>query len=674
MTRKRVVDLAAFATLFVAAALVGRIALVDDRHLALVWPASGVAVAWLAVTGWHRWLVADAATLFGCAAAVYLFTGVQASLAVGFAVGTVVQVLVLGTLLSQWVPAMWGFGDDPPPGVQGVRDLGYLMAAVFLSAAVASLAGPSTIVFVADGSWVSLTSWVVRSCVGVLAIFPLSLLVRNTIRSSPRGPVVLGRGGVIESIALTVTTAVALWLVFFVNDALPVPFLMLATCVWAGTRFSSWVSDIHAIALAAGVTVATALDHGPFTTIDDVGVRILVVQAYLAVVVALNLTLSVARRELLLVNRRLAESESASKEQAVLLRTIVDTMADGVSVLDANGRLVLRNEAASLLVGDPRLDAEGRFVSGDSIIRYTDGTPTSDRDDLFERALSGEPVEGVDLFVRTPTSDGRILEVTARPLPDTDPPLVVAVFHDVTSDRRERDELASFAGVVAHDLLNPLTVVEGWSEAMLEAARGGTVVPPDRQAAQLERIARAAQRMQHLISDLLAYTTSRDLKINPVPVDLAAMVADIARARTDAARVGGGVSPTIRIDPGLPSVLAEPVLLRQAIDNLVGNAIKYVAPGVVPQVCVSGAVVADGARPMVRIEVSDNGIGIPVEQQERVFDTFHRAHADGGYRGTGLGLSIVKRIAERHRGNAWAATNPATGGTTMTVTFPAALG
>jgi signal transduction histidine kinase len=469
-------------------------------------------------------------------------------------------------------------------------------------------------------------------------------------------------------------TAVATWLVFWVNDDLPVPFLLLATCVWAGTRFTSWVSDIHAILLAAGVTVATVLDEGPFATIADVSTRELVFQAYLAVIVAVNLTLSVARRELLLANRRLAQSESSSLEQATMLRTILDTMADGVSVLDSGGHLVLRNAAAGHLIGDPRLDDEGRVASETGGIFYSDGTSPSRQGGLFARALAGEPIEGVDLFVRTPLApEGRTLEVTARPLPGTDPPLVVVVFHDVTADRRERDELASFAGVVAHDLLNPLTVVEGWSEALLEAARDGTVVPLDRQADQLDRIVRAAQRMQHLISDLLAFTTARDLKIKPVRVDVASVAGDIARVRVDAERVRGATAPEITVDEHLPTVLAEPVLLRQVVDNLVGNAVKYVAPGVVPRVRVSARELReDGAEPMVLVEVSDNGIGIPEDQQTRVFDSFHRAHTEGGYRGTGLGLSIVKRIAERHGGSAWAATNPATGGTTMSVTFPAA--
>jgi signal transduction histidine kinase len=287
-------------------------------------------------------------------------------------------------------------------------------------------------------------------------------------------------------------------------------------------------------------------------------------------------------------------------------------------------------------------------------------------------AIAGEAVGPLDLFVRNPASpDGRLVEVTARPIPYSDPPLIVVVFHDVTADRRERDELASFAGVVAHDLLNPLTVVEGWSETLLETARAGIVVPPEKQAEQLDRIQRAAQRMQHLISDLLAYTTARDLRITPVRVDLHAMVRDIARARVEASRVSEDPQPVITVDPALPDVLAEPVLLRQVIDNLVGNAVKYVAPDVCPEIEVRGQVVDGDDGPMVLIEVVDNGIGIPMGQHDRVFDTFHRAHQNG-YRGSGLGLSIVKRIVERHGGTASASANDGRGGTTMRVTFPAA--
>lgn len=671
MSRARVLDLLGFAAYFVLAALLGRLTVLDGASLALLWPAAGVAAAWFAVTGWQRWLVVDGVVLFACSWLINDLTGVSTSLSLGLALGTLAQVLLFGVLISRWCPEMWGFGEEPPPGVQSLRDLGYLMAAIFLSTAAASLVGPTSILFESDGDWGSLATWVLRNAVAVLAIFPLSLLARNTARapSGQRGLGGLGAGGAIEAALLALSTAGLLWLVFLVTDGLPLPFVIVVTCVWAGTRFTSWVSDIHALAVSGAVATLTILGYGPFDQIEDLGSRELTIQTYITLIVVINVVLSVGRRESLLLNRRLAHSEAKAADQATTMRTILDSMADGVTVLDQDGRLVMRNPAAAMLVGDPRVDSEGRLAPSPEEITTTDGQPVGE---LLARALAGEVIENLDLHVRNPSMpDGRMLQVTARPIDGSDPPSSVLVFHDVTADRRERDELASFAGVVAHDLLNPLTVVEGWSEALLEPARAGVSVPPHLQAEQLERIQRAAQRMQHLINDLLAFTTARDLSIKPVRVDVVAVAEDIARARVDAARVQSGLVPRITIGPGLPAVIAEPVLLRQVLDNLVGNAVKYVAPGVVPEVSVAGRPVEDDPS-MVLIEVSDNGIGIPEGHRARVFDSFHRAHRDGGYRGTGLGLSIVKRVAERHGGTAWVHGNDATGGTTMCVTFPAA--
>ncbi|WP_051551930.1 ATP-binding protein [Nocardioides sp. URHA0020] len=677
MIRVRLLDLGAFAAYFTLAAYLGRQALVDGSSLALVWPAAGVAAAWLAVTGWQRWIVVDALAVFLLTWAVYVATGSSTSVGLTLAVAMVVQVLVFGVLISRWCPGWWGFGAEPPAGVQRLRDLGLLLAAALGSAVVSALVGPGLLVVaVTDTDWSALASWVVRNSVGVIAIFPLSLLARNAARAHTpgRSPAPFGpyRGSTLEAVALVVTTGVAGWLIFWVNDGLPIPFLLLATSVWAGTRFSPWVADVHALLLVAGVVCCTVLERGPFAQISSPTSQVLAVQAYVAVAVVLTLALSVGRRESLALVQRLGRSERAAVEQAATMRTILDAMADGVSVVDAAGHIVLRNPAAAVLMGEIQVDAEGTLDVGGYDLRYADGTSVTAEVSPIARAFAGEAIEHVDLFVRNPEApDGRIVEVTARPIPGSDPPLVVAVFHDVSADRRERDELASFAGVVAHDLLNPLTVVEGWSEALLESARAGIVVPPAVQADQLDRVHRAAQRMQHLISDLLAYTTARDLRITPVRVDLLALARDIARARVEAGRVSDAPIPVITVDPALPDVLAEPVLLRQVIDNLVGNAVKYVAPGVCPEIAVSGRTVAGDDGPMVLIEVVDNGIGIPSGQHARVFDTFHRAHAEG-YRGSGLGLSIVKRIVERHGGTASARDNADSHGTTMSVSFPAA--
>jgi signal transduction histidine kinase len=116
----------------------------------------------------------------------------------------------------------------------------------------------------------------------------------------------------------------------------------------------------------------------------------------------------------------------------------------------------------------------------------------------------------------------------------------------------------------------------------------------------------------------------------------------------------------------LDPVYADAVGLRQLLDNLVGNAIKYTAPGVIPRVTVSST----RRGGMVEISVADNGIGIPAGQHEAIFNNFHRAHRNAGYSGNGLGLAICQRIVARHGGVITAQDNPG-GGSRFTFTLPA---
>ncbi|TQS39790.1 sensor histidine kinase, partial [Cryptosporangium phraense] len=115
-------------------------------------------------------------------------------------------------------------------------------------------------------------------------------------------------------------------------------------------------------------------------------------------------------------------------------------------------------------------------------------------------------------------------------------------------------------------------------------------------------------------------------------------------------------------------VHADPVLARQLLDNLIGNAIKYTAADALPHVSIRTTRAGDG---MVEVEVTDNGIGIPAGQHEAIFANFHRAHPGAQYTGTGLGLAICRRIVERHGGAITAADNPS-GGSRFTFTLPAA--
>ena len=143
-------------------------------------------------------------------------------------------------------------------------------------------------------------------------------------------------------------------------------------------------------------------------------------------------------------------------------------------------------------------------------------------------------------------------------------------------------------------------------------------------------------------------------------IDLTALAEEVAELRR-----GGDTHPRISVQPEL-WVTGDRFLLRQLVDNLVGNAVKYVAGGVRPSVMVVGR----GLGGELEVSVTDNGIGIPLEQRRRVFSSFVRAHGTD-YTGTGLGLAICQRVVDRHGGRIWVGEEPREG-TRISFTLPLA--
>ena len=224
--------------------------------------------------------------------------------------------------------------------------------------------------------------------------------------------------------------------------------------------------------------------------------------------------------------------------------------------------------------------------------------------------------------------------------------------------RQRETELVGFAGIVAHDLRSPLARITGYADFLREEA-AERLDPVHRDF--LERLYGGAQRMQTLIDDLLDYATAENRTLTTTTVDLKALADDIASERLGA---GGAQDALIVVDP-LPAVPGDATLLRQVLDNLVGNAIKYTAEGHQPYVRISSRPQGDE----VRVDVADRGIGIPDDQRDSVFAAFARATGSEIYPGTGLGLAIVQRIVERHGGQAGVEDNPG-GGSRFWFTLP----
>ncbi len=667
-TRNRlVVRLASWVGLYVVAGVLGRLTIIDGHALSLVWPAAGVGMLWLATSDRHR-LPAD---LVAYAATVYLVnatTGASAPLAWLFVLTNLLQAGGF-VLLVRWLrPDLRGFGGSREPGF--LVDLGALTGAALLSCLAAASVGELGLSLLgSQGTLTTFLVWWGRNLTGLLVVGVLGLLLLGRLAGA-RGAREIGdrlRAAFWPStreatgaLSVAVVSGGLLWFVFGASDALPVGFLLLFTTVLAGVRLGPLGVVVHGLAVGAGSIVFTLGGRGPFAAIADISERALVAQVFVTMTVVTGLVLAFSRveRNQALADLSLLQRETADRAQ--LFGAVLEHMKEGVMVVDDQGRYLLRNPAGLRLIGMTGVGDNVRDPASYGLT-HTDGSPVLPHEMPFRRALRGEdPVE--DLMLTQPGEAPRILEVTGAALPTEDggpSDRAIISYRDVTAARHDRDALATFAGVVAHDLKRPLTVINGWSEALAEDFRAGPVSPEDG-ARMLNRVTDASRQMSHFIDDLLSYTVVRDAPVHPIDVDLsraADEAATIFRERTN--------RPQIYVQTGLHA-LADPVLVRQILDNLIGNATKYVAAGVRPRVQVRGREDADWTL----LTVTDNGIGVPAEQREQIFETFHRAHG-AEYRGTGLGLAIVRRAVERSGGTISLRDNPA-GGSIFEVRLPPA--
>jgi signal transduction histidine kinase len=233
-----------------------------------------------------------------------------------------------------------------------------------------------------------------------------------------------------------------------------------------------------------------------------------------------------------------------------------------------------------------------------------------------------------------------------------------------TLERRARElarsnaELEQFASIASHDLQEPLRKVRTFTQqvTVTEADRLS-----DRGRDYLERANAAAERMQKLIEDLLKFSRLATHGRPLTPVDLAQVTRDVLEDLEAQVERSGAV---VHIGE-LPTISADALQMRQLIQNLISNAIKFRREGVTPKVSIDATVSDDE----VELTVRDNGIGFEPQYSRRIFRVFERLHGRGVCPGTGIGLALCHRIAERHGGTVVADAEPGVGAT-FTVTLP----
>jgi signal transduction histidine kinase len=365
-------------------------------------------------------------------------------------------------------------------------------------------------------------------------------------------------------------------------------------------------------------------------------------------------------------------------------RTVLDSIDEAVIAVAGDGRVTLVNRAAHEAHPDADPTAGPDGAAARLRLYEPDGrTPIPEGEVPLAAAMrTGLPVTGREMVIREPGREPRSVLANAAPLRAADGSVngAVVALHDITAERargriigaaherlaaanaelrRSNADLTDFAGAVSHDLAAPLAAVGGYLELLGDPDELGIDDPGRRRrvAASVEAAARAVGRMRELIDALLDYARAGSAPVRALAVRLDEVFDQVLHDLAPEIEAAGARVGVVR---PLPVVIGDPVLLRQLLQNLIGNAVKYRRPDRPCRIDVTG----DGGS----LRIVDNGIGIPEDRREEVFDMF--ARADGNRAGHGIGLSSCLRIVERHGGTITIEDTPA-GGATVTVMLPA---
>ncbi len=343
----------------------------------------------------------------------------------------------------------------------------------------------------------------------------------------------------------------------------------------------------------------------------------------------------------------------AQQAEAAKSRAILESIADGVLVLDHNGRVLLVNPAAEELLGFSAIALQGEHF------RHMLGLGETATDRELAQALYSELRQRLETPADDPsrtqvstvrlTAGKRVLAVTIAPLITElgGAPGLVAALRDISREAEVERLKNEFISTVSHELRTPMTSIKGYTDLLFLGMAGGL---SDAQRSFLQIIKSNADRLTALVNDILDISrieTGR-IRLTIEPLDLASLITQVVRAFQEQYREKGLKLEWMEV-PGLPQVRGDADRVTQVLNNLLANAWQYTPSG--GRVTVSLRQ-RDG---FLQVDVADTGIGIGPDDLPRVFDRFYRADhplvQEAG--GTGLGLAIVKMFVEMLGGEIW---------------------
>ncbi|MCU1267864.1 MAG: Aerobic respiration control sensor protein ArcB [Acidobacteria bacterium] len=370
------------------------------------------------------------------------------------------------------------------------------------------------------------------------------------------------------------------------------------------------------------------------------------------------------------------------RDQQFYTRSLIESNIDALMATDPRGIITDVNKQTEALTGSTRDELIGAPFKN----YFTD---PGQAEAGIHRVLNEGKVTNYELTARARDGNETVVSYNATTFYDRDRRLqgVFAAARDITdrkgaeeqlklySDKlvRSNAELQDFAQIASHDLQEPLRKILAFGDR-LKAKAGESLDEECRD--YLERMFNAAGRMQILITDLMTFSRVETKTQTFVAADLGVIAREVsADLETLIEQTGGRVE----IEE-LPIIDADPVQMRQLLQNLIGNSLKYYRAGVPPVVRIYSEKLDERRRQslsktgipagqLTQIMVKDNGIGFDEKYLDRIFAMFQRLHKKGEYEGTGVGLAICRKIMDRHGGNITARSTPGEG-TTFVVTIP----
>lgn len=436
--REDVLLVPAFAAGYVVLVVLGRLTVVQETGVSIVWPAAGLAVLWFVARARRPWPWLDVVVLTAATAGTLAATGAAPP---GITLGTaanVLQTVVCCAVIAHGCPRIWTARGTEP---LGRSELWWFLGAAAGSAIVsAPLIGLAVRLESGTWPWEVVLLWSARNAGAILLVGTLGLVLGAWLRRAreglPRAEIGSSHPG--ERVVALLLTPVVYVLWFMVLGEVALVFPLLALTVWAGARLPSPLVTVHNAIVGTVVVALTAHGIGPFTHLGAAVAQVATAQLYVGLVCVLGLSLALDREDRERLVGDLGVARDGAQAQASLLSTIVETMTEGVRVVDGNGRLLVRNPAATRLLlgtGSAVAAREGADLEG---ISHLDGSPLSADELPYRRALAGEAVRELDLQVRTPGStEARIVAFTTARLPGGAGGGVVTVLRDVTAERLE---------------------------------------------------------------------------------------------------------------------------------------------------------------------------------------------------------------------------------------------